>query len=125
VTGLQTRVSDGYIQVLELQDVVREQMGRFNGRNHQAELPPLWYPSRIRSDAQTSALVRQSYAAQRSLTGYYFAENWDYWVWMALLALAFFAWVFQNFRALRLAAAATPATGATAVALPELPEHHQ
>jgi potassium efflux system protein len=126
VTGLQTRVSDGYIQVLELQDVVREQMGRFNGRNHQAELPPLWHPSRIRSDAQTSALVRQSYAAQRSLTGYYFAENWDYWVWMALLALAFFAWVFQNFRALRLAAAATPATPATPatdVALPELPEH--
>jgi potassium efflux system protein len=121
VTGLQTRVSDGYIQVLELQDVVREQMGRFNGRNRQAELPPLWHPSRIRADEQTSDLVRQSYAAQRSLTGYYFAENWDYWVWMAVLALAFFSWVFQNFRALRLAAAAAPATGT--VALAEIPEH--
>jgi small-conductance mechanosensitive channel len=120
VTGLQTRVSDGYIQVLELQDVVREQMGRFNGRNRQAELPPLWHPSRIRADEQTSALVRQSYAAQRSLTGYYFSENWDYWVWMAILALAFFGWVFQNFRALRLAAQA-PATGA--VTLAEIPEH--
>ena len=44
VTGLQTRVSDGYIQVLELQDVVREQMGRFNRSNAKAELPPLWLP---------------------------------------------------------------------------------
>lgn len=41
VTGLQTRVSDGYIQVLELQDVVREQLFRFNRSNSTAELPPL------------------------------------------------------------------------------------
>jgi len=121
VTGLQTRVSDGYIQTLELQDLVREQMGRFNGRNRQAELPPLWHPSRIVADEQTSALVRQSYAAQRSLVGYYFTENWDYWVWMAILALGFFGWVFQNFRALRLAAAKAPATAAP-VAL-GVPEH--
>jgi potassium efflux system protein len=121
VTGLQTRVSDGYIQVLELQDVVREQMGRFNGRNRQAELPPLWHPSRIRADEATSALVRQSYVAQRSLTGYYFSENWDYWVWMVVLALAFFGWVFQNFRALRLAAEKAPTT--STVALAEIPEH--
>ncbi len=119
VTGLQTRVSDGYIQVLELQDVVREQMGRFNRRSSRAELPPLWHPSRIVADEETSALVRQSYAAQRSLVSYYFAENWDYWVWMALLALAFFGWVFTNFRVLRRAAAeAAPAAEPL-----KLPEH--
>ncbi|MDO7883764.1 mechanosensitive ion channel family protein [Hymenobacter cheonanensis] len=121
VTGLQTRVSDGYIQTLELQDVVREQMGRFNRSNSQAELPPLWRPGSIRADAQTSALVRQSYAAQRSLVGYYFAENWDYWVWMAVLAAAFFYWVFSNFRALRRAAAQAPA--ASPAAPLEVPEH--
>ncbi len=119
VTGLQTRVSDGYIQTLELQDLVREQMGHFNRRNSQAELPPLWRPGSIQADDQTSALVRQSYAAQRSLVSYYFAENWDYWVWMALLALVFFGWVFRNFRALRLAAAKGPAVPAPL----ELPEH--
>ncbi|RZK15717.1 MAG: hypothetical protein EOO56_22255, partial [Hymenobacter sp.] len=119
VTGLQTRVSDGYIQVLELQDVVREQMGRFNGRSRRAELPPLWHPSRIVADEQTSALVRQSYAAQRSLVGYYFTENWDYWVWMAVLALGFFGWVFGNFRFLRRAAADAAPAGAPL----QLPEH--
>ena len=77
VAGFQTRVSDGYIQALELQDVVREQQFRF-GRSSQAELPPLWHPGSIVADEQTSALVRQSYVAQRSLVGYYFSENWDY-----------------------------------------------
>ncbi|WP_198172711.1 mechanosensitive ion channel family protein [Hymenobacter ginkgonis] len=119
VTGLQTRVSDGYIQTLELQDVVREQMGRFNRRNSAAELPPLWHPGSIKADEQASALVRKSYAAQRSLVSYYFAENWDYWVWMVVLALSFFGWVFRNFRALRLAAAKAP-TPSPAL---ELPEH--
>jgi potassium efflux system protein len=121
VAGLQTRVSDGYIQVLELQDVVREQQFRFGRSNSQAELPPLWHPSSIVADEQTSALVRQSYAAQRSLVSYYFRENWDYWVWMALLALSFFGWVFRSFRALRLAAA-TKDPAATPAPL-ELPEH--
>ena len=119
VTGLQTRVSDGYIQTLELQDLVREQMGRFNRRTSQAELPPLWRPGSIQADDQASALVRQSYAAQRSLVSYYFAENWDYWLWMVGMALAFFGWVFRNFRALRLAAAEGPAVPAPR----ELPEH--
>ncbi|MGI4866208.1 MAG: mechanosensitive ion channel family protein [Janthinobacterium lividum] len=119
VTGLQTRVSDGYIQTLELQDLVREQMGHFNRRNSQAELPPLWRPGSIQADDQASALVRQSYAAQRSLVSYYFAENWDYWLWMMVMALVFFGWVFRNFRALRLAAAKAPAVPAPL----ELPEH--
>jgi len=119
VTGLQTRVSDGYIQVLELQDVVREQMGRFNKSNSKAELPPLWHPSRIVADERASELVRQSYAAQRSLVSYYFAENWVYWLWMVVLAGGFFAWVSRNFRALRLAAAKDTASPAPL----EVPEH--
>lgn len=117
VTGLQTRVSDGYIQTLELQDVVREQMGRFNRRNSAAERPPLWHPGSIRADAQARALVRKSYAAQRSLMSYYFAENRDYWVGMVALALGFFGWVFRNFRTLRLAAAQAP-TPSPALELP-------
>ncbi len=119
VSGLQTRVSDGYIQVLELQDVVREQMGRFNRANTKAELPPLWQPGRIVADEHTSELVRQSYAAQRSLVSYYFRENWAYWLWMAVLAGGFFAWVARNFRALRLGAANDAATPAPL----EVPEH--
>lgn len=122
VAGYQTRVSDGYIQALELQDVVREQQFRFSRSSSQAELPPLWRPGSIVADEQTSALVRQSYAAQRSLVGYYFRENWDHWAWMALLAAGFFTWVFRNFRALRRAAAEAPATTATPAPL-ALPEH--
>jgi small-conductance mechanosensitive channel len=126
VANLQTHVSDGYIQTLELQDVVREQQFRFSRSNSQAELPPLWRPGSIVADEQTSALVRQSYAAQRSLVSYYFRENWDYWAWMAVVAAGFFAWVFRNFRALRPVADEAPGAdpAPTPLALPEHRLHY-
>ncbi|RZL15864.1 MAG: hypothetical protein EOO62_02850, partial [Hymenobacter sp.] len=123
VTALQTRVSAAFITGLEMQDLVREQMGRFGRRNSAAELPPLWQPGRIVADEETSALVRQSYAAQRSLVGYYFAEHWDYWVWMVLMALGFFGWVFRNYRFLRQATAAKDAAVGTSAAPLVLTEH--
>ena len=120
VTALQTRVSEAFILGLELQDVVREQLGRFGQLSRQAGLPPLWQPGRIQADERASALARRSYAAQRSLVGYYFREHWDYWLWMVLLAGGFFAWVFGNFRALRRVARAEagPAAGAAPLELP-------
>ena len=120
VTALQTRVSDGYIQTLELQDAVREQFQRFNRQDSRAQLPPLWQPARIRPDDAARALARRSYAAQRGLVGYYFREHWDYWAWMLVLALGFFGWVFGNFRSLRRLAAERAATTAPPAA-PALP----
>ncbi|MGI4832259.1 MAG: mechanosensitive ion channel domain-containing protein [Janthinobacterium lividum] len=118
VTGLQTRVSESYIGALELQDQVREQFRRFNRQDRSAEQPPLWRPGSIRADDATRDLARRSYAAQRGLMGYYFAEHWDYWVWMLVLALGFFGWVFRNFRQLRQQAAVVPAAGSDATAGP-------
>ena len=121
VTALQTRVSEAFIQGLELQDIVREQLGRFGRLSRQAELPPLWQPGRIQADEQASDLARRSYAAQRSLVGYYFREHWDYWLWMVVLAGGFFAWVAGNFRALRRAGGqggVGPAAGAAPLVLP-------
>ena len=107
VTSLQTRVSESYIQTLELQDEMREQMGRFNRRSSQAELPPIWQPHSITADDRAGELVRKSYASQRRLIGYYFAQHWDYWLWMLVLALSFFGWVFRNFRTRQQLAPAT------------------
>jgi len=101
LTSLQTRVSEAYIATLELQDVVREQFGRFSRGGQQAELPPLWRPGSIQANDAARDLARRSYAAQRGLASYYFAEHWDYGVWMLLVALGFFGWVFRNFRSAR------------------------
>jgi small-conductance mechanosensitive channel len=108
VTQLQTRVSDGYIQALELQDEVREQSRRFNRRTLAPETPPLWLASSVEDGRQAAAgqLVRESYASQRRLMRYYFGQNWHFGLWMFIIGAAFFTWVYRNFRAVNAAAAA-------------------
>ncbi|GGF22596.1 mechanosensitive ion channel family protein [Hymenobacter cavernae] len=100
VTQLQTRVSDCYIQALELQDEVREQMRRFNRRTFEPANEPLWRATAVDADRQAAAgqLVRESYTSQRRLLRYYFGQNWYFGVWMLLIGAGFFAWVFRNFR---------------------------
>ncbi|WP_179197745.1 mechanosensitive ion channel family protein [Hymenobacter crusticola] len=100
VTQLQTRVSDCYIQALELQDETREQLRRFNRRTLDPSNPPLWRAAAVDANRQAAAgqLVRESYTSQRRLLGYYFSENWYFGIWMVLLGAVFFAWVFRNFR---------------------------
>ncbi|WP_324678319.1 mechanosensitive ion channel family protein [Hymenobacter sp. GOD-10R] len=100
VTQLQTRVSDCYIQALELQDETREQLRRFNRRTLAPNNPPLWRASAIDASRQAAAgqLVRESYTSQRRLMRYYFSENWHFGVWMVLIGAVFFFWVFRNFR---------------------------
>ncbi|OON70517.1 hypothetical protein B0919_00350 [Hymenobacter sp. CRA2] len=101
VTQLQTRVSDAYIQALELQDEVREQTRRFSRRSWAPVNAPLWRAAGAdaRKQAAAGQLVRESYASQRRLLRYYFGENWHFGVWMLLLGAGFFTWVFRNFRA--------------------------
>ncbi|RAK66661.1 mechanosensitive ion channel family protein [Hymenobacter edaphi] len=108
VTQLQTRVSDSYIQALELQDEVREQSRRFNRRTLAPETPALWRATTTDEvqQAQAGQLVRESYASQRRLLRYYFGQNWPFAVWMVLIGATFFTWVFRNFRAVGPAAAA-------------------
>jgi len=102
VTQLQTRVSDGYIQALELQDEVQEQSRRFNRRTLEPGNEPLWRApaADVSQQAETGQLVRESYASQRKLLRYYFGQNWYFGVWMLLLGAGFFTWVFRNYRQL-------------------------
>ncbi|MBO0358038.1 mechanosensitive ion channel [Hymenobacter sp. BT186] len=109
VTQLQTRVSDGYIQALELQDEVREQSRRFTRRTLEPANLPLWQTATPDADAPPAAagqLVRESYASQQRLLRYYFTTNWHFGAWMLVVGLVFFAWVFRNFRLVSQAAAA-------------------
>ncbi|RTQ53379.1 mechanosensitive ion channel [Hymenobacter gummosus] len=110
VTQLQTRVSDAYIQALELQDEVREQARRFNRRSFAPAIEPLWRAAAVADEQQAAAgqLVRESYASQRRLMRYYFGQNWHYGVWMLLLGAAFFTWVRRNFQAVQRAETPVP-----------------
>jgi potassium efflux system protein len=110
VTQLQTRVSDSYIQSLELQDEVREQSRRFSRRTLAPSSPPLWRAAAVDAGRQAAAgqLVRESYASQRRLLRYYFGQNWYFGVWMVVLGVGFFLWVFRNFRAVNSSAMAPP-----------------
>jgi small-conductance mechanosensitive channel len=100
VTQLQTRVSDCYIQALELQDEVREQSRRFNRRTWEPGNAPLWRATAADASQQAAAgqLVRESYTSQRRLMRYYFVQNWHFGAWMGIIGALFFLWVFRNFR---------------------------
>jgi small-conductance mechanosensitive channel len=107
VTQLQTRVSDSYIQALELQDEVREQSRRFTRRTLDPVNAPLWQTADAEAPpAAAGQLVRESYASQQRLLRYYFTTNWHFGAWMLVVGLVFFVWVFRNFRLVSQAAAA-------------------
>ena len=95
--GLQTQVAANYIQTLELQDEVGDQLRRFGRATIVAAFPPLWaarpvLPPPIDHDALDDERYKQE------IIGYYFAHNWDNWAFMVLIGLVFYGWVGFNYR---------------------------
>ncbi|MBF9238639.1 mechanosensitive ion channel [Hymenobacter sp. BT683] len=94
VRTLQTQVAASYIQTLELQDAVGDQMRRFGRTTVKAAYPPLWA---ARPD--TAAQVARPVGTYRGqINAFYFATNWDNWAYMALIGLVFYGWVRFNYR---------------------------
>ncbi|HEX8507159.1 MAG TPA: mechanosensitive ion channel domain-containing protein [Hymenobacter sp.] len=97
VKQLQTQVAASYIQGMELQDEVGDQMRRFGRANVKANYPPLW---EARSIPTAPAAPNSAKASRyrREIVGFYFVNNWDNWAYMVLIGLAFYAWVTFNYR---------------------------
>ncbi len=97
---LQTQVAASYIQTLELQDAVGDQLRRFGRTTIEAAYPPLWA---VRAAPAPPADPDAAHAAadQREIIDFYFANNWDNWVFMALIGLVFYGWVAFNYRRVR------------------------
>jgi small-conductance mechanosensitive channel len=100
VDALQSRVSNGYILTLELQDEVNSKNRRLGRNGFAAERNALWEsPDTLtRQSDKVGGLVRQSYAGQRKIIRYYLRENWPHWLWLSLIGLTYFGWVFWNYR---------------------------
>ena len=97
VKQLQTQVAAGYIQSLELQDKVGDQLRRFGRAVTQAAYPPLGAarptpPPPVDTDAALDEFYR------REIIEYYFATNWDNWAFMVLIGAVFYGWVAFNYR---------------------------
>ena len=97
---LQTQVAASYIQTLELQDEVGDQIRRFGRATIKAAYPPLWA-----ARPAPAALARPDAAHdaddRREIINFYFATNWDNWAYMALIGLVFYGWVAFNYRRVR------------------------
>jgi len=100
VNALQTRVSNGIILSLELQDELNGKLRRLGRNGLAAERSALWEaPDTLAQQSEHAReLVRQSYAGQRKIVRYYLRENWEHWLWLALIGLSYFGWVFWNYR---------------------------
>ena len=100
VRQLQTQVAASYIQTLELQDEVGDQMRRFGRTTIKAAFPPLW----VARPAEASAVdVDADHAAadRRKIIDFYFANNWDNWAFMLLIGAVFYGWVTFNYRRIK------------------------
>ena len=94
---LQTQVAASYIQTLELQDEVGDQLRRFGRTTIKAAFPPLWAAHTAPAPAlDHDALEDEQY--KREIIGFYFAHNWDNWAFMFLIGLVFYGWVGYNYR---------------------------
>ncbi|MFC6222796.1 mechanosensitive ion channel family protein [Hymenobacter artigasi] len=93
---LQTQVAASYIQTLELQDEVGDQMRRFGRTTMRAAYPPLWAARAVPVAADADA--DHAAADRREIINFYFANNWDNWAFMLLIGLVFYGWVGYNYR---------------------------
>ena len=94
---LQTQVAANYIQTLELQDEVGDQLRRFGRATIKAAFPPLWAarpipPPPLDHDELDDERYKQE------IIGYYFVHNWDNWAFMLLIGGVFYGWVSFNYR---------------------------
>lgn len=94
---LQTQVAANYIQTLELQDEVGDQLRRFGRATIKAAFPPLWAarpipPPPLDHDELDDERYKQE------IIGYYFVHNWDNWAFMLLIGGVFYGWVGFNYR---------------------------
>ncbi|GAB3577110.1 hypothetical protein GCM10027345_14450 [Hymenobacter daeguensis] len=98
VKQLQTQVAASYIQGMELQDEVGDQMRRYSRTSAKLNYPPLWEaqatPPRLPADPK----ARKAGQYRREIINFYFAHNWDNWAYMALIGLVFYGWVSVNYR---------------------------
>ena len=101
VKQLQTQVAANYIQTLELQDMVGDQMRRFGRATIKAAYPPLWAARPVAALAEDPEEAHHAEEYRRKIIDYYFAGNWDNWVYMALIGLVFYGWVSFNYRRIK------------------------
>ncbi|WP_201982860.1 mechanosensitive ion channel domain-containing protein [Hymenobacter rubidus] len=97
VKQLQTQVAASYIQGMELQDEVGDQLRRYSRTSTQLNYPPLW-EAKSMPKLPADPKARKAGQYRREIINYYFANNWDNWAYMALIGLVFYGWVSFNYR---------------------------
>jgi potassium efflux system protein len=97
VKQLQTQVAASYIQGMELQDEVGDQMRRYSRTSAKLNYPPLWEAESM-PPAPADPKARKAGQYRREIINFYFVHNWDNWAYMALIGLVFYGWVSFNYR---------------------------
>ncbi|MCI1186727.1 mechanosensitive ion channel [Hymenobacter sp. DH14] len=100
VKQLQTQVAASYIQGMELQDEVGDQLRRYSRTTAKLNYPPLWEAGAMPAPP-ADPKARKAGQYRREIINFYFANNWDNWAYMALIGLVFYGWVSFNYRRAR------------------------
>lgn len=96
VNALQTAISKPWFQTLDLLSQVGILRGQIAGVLFSKEYPYIWESQN--DSANIGRLAANSFRSERGLVGYFWRQNWGYYIYALLIGALFFFWVWRNYR---------------------------
>ena len=96
VNALQTAISHPWFQTLDLLAQVGILKGQIAGVLFSKEYPYIWESQT--DTASIGRLTSTSFRSERRLVGYFWRQNWGYYIYALLIGALFFYWVWKNYQ---------------------------
>jgi potassium efflux system protein len=96
VNALQSAISKPWFQTLDLLTQVTVLKAQIAGVLFSKEYPYLWESQN--ETGPIDQLAAQSFRSERGLLGYFWRQNWGYYVYALLIGALFFYWTWHNYR---------------------------
>lgn len=122
VNALQTAISKPWFQTLDLLSQVGIVKGQIAGVLFSKEYPYIWESQN--DSASIGRLAANTFRSERGLVGYFWRQNWGYYIYALLIGALFFYWVWRNYQKIDRSATAPTATDAAKKAAEGLRELH-
>ena len=96
INALQSAISKPWFQTLDLLTEVKSVKSQIAGVLFSKEYPYIWESQD--DTGQIGHMAAQSFKSERGLVGYFWRQNWGYYIYALLIGALFFYWTWNNYR---------------------------